>query len=209
MSVDTGQDQTLGDQNYVRRIPLESDQFAVIPSVGPLARGHSLLCPKFHIKSFALLPTEYRSEFAVIKSRLHSLLCRTFEAPIHCFEHGSALASSKILCTVDHAHLHFVPAEVNLLDILLAEGEWLEISPDLANLSTAVGNMEYLYYEAPDGRAFVANASRLGFESQYMRRIFANVMHRSGDWNWRSDLRIEEVDQTFRDLSCAANVLTS
>src|ERR1044072_5888314 len=36
----------LQGEPYVRRVMLESGSFAAIPSLGPLARGHTLLCPK-------------------------------------------------------------------------------------------------------------------------------------------------------------------
>ena len=191
---------TIGETEYLRRIPMENARFAVIPSLGPLTRGHSLLCPKPHIKSFANLPLDADQDYSSLKSLLRERLGDLFKVPVHCFEHGSAPASSRILCTVEHAHLHFVPANVALLDILLSQGEWLEISPRLQDLSAAVFDNEYLYYETPDGRAFVSVGGKAGFESQYLRRVFVSVLNRSGDWDWRQDLRIEEVEQTYQDL---------
>jgi diadenosine tetraphosphate (Ap4A) HIT family hydrolase len=195
---------TIGDQMYVRRIPIETKQFVVIPSVGPLSRGHSLLCPRDHIKNIGQLPLVSEREFAAIKSKLRKLLWRVFEAPVHCFEHGSASATSRVLCTVDHAHLHFVPSGVDVLHTLRSQGDWVEIRSSLDSLSATVGEKEYLYYETPEGRSFVAKGGPAGFESQYLRRIFAAALHRLGDWDWRRDLRIDEVDQTFRDLVAAA-----
>src|SRR5687767_7682147 len=100
----------LKERTYVRRVPIESEHFAVIPSVGPLAPGHSLLCPIQHVKSIAQIPADAETEFRAIKELLQDLLQRAFGAPVHCFEHGSSPANSRVLCTVDHAHLHFVPA---------------------------------------------------------------------------------------------------
>jgi diadenosine tetraphosphate (Ap4A) HIT family hydrolase len=47
--------QMLPESKYVRRVMLESDAFAAIPSLGPLTDGHALLCPKWHVRSFAAL----------------------------------------------------------------------------------------------------------------------------------------------------------
>ena len=35
----------LGGDTYVRRVPFESESFALVPSLGPLVPGHTLLCP--------------------------------------------------------------------------------------------------------------------------------------------------------------------
>jgi ATP adenylyltransferase len=188
---------------YTRRVPLESELFAVIPSVGPLARGHSLLCPRAHVRSIANLPPEAGIEYAAMRSRLRQIIGRVFKAPVHCFEHGSAATSSKIVCTVDHAHLHFLPANVDVLRSLLETGGWVEIGTDLRALSDAVSGCEYLYYETPEGRAFICTNDQAEFESQYLRRLFAMVLNRPGTWDWRQDLRIDEVEQTYQELRAA------
>ena len=150
----------LGDRFYVRRVPFESASFAVIPSVGPVTPGHSLLCPKSHTTSIARLDEEVAAELLQFKSYLRAVLRRIFEAPVHCFEHGSGSTTRRILCTVEHAHLHFVPAGVDVLDTLLAHGTWIEILDEgLTALQNVVGGDEYLYYENP-GRPRLRHASR-------------------------------------------------
>src|SRR6266436_3109848 len=96
--------QLVGSDKYIRRVLLESESFAVIPSIGPLVEGHVLLSPKKHFKSFAQMATEFEQEFAIIKKRLSAILTRTYEQRIHYFEHGSAKKALQPMCTVEHAH---------------------------------------------------------------------------------------------------------
>lgn len=196
--------QMIGERDYVRRVPVESSEFAVVPSLGPLAPGHSLLCPKAHLKSFAQLALEAEPEFLAIKLRMTELLREMYGAPVHCFEHGSSRLSTRVLCTVEHAHLHLVPADIDVLKTLVESGSWVEIAPGLESLVAAVEDREFLYYQTPDLRCFVATREESGFESQYMRRIFATLLNRQGAWDWRTDPRVSDVDRAFSDLRVAA-----
>src|SRR5438067_4194918 len=94
--------QLIDSHNYVRRVPLESESFAVIPSVGPLVSGHVLLCPKRHFRSFAQIPTMLEDEFAAMKKRLSAVLAEAYGRPVHYFEHGSAKKAQQPMCTVEH-----------------------------------------------------------------------------------------------------------
>src|SRR5262249_2185605 len=99
----------LADSPYVRRIMLEDAAFAVMPSLGPLAPGHSLLCPKTHTRSFAALDRRHHEACATMKAALRARLTERYGGEVHVFEHGMARAGGRVVCTVDHAHMHFVP----------------------------------------------------------------------------------------------------
>jgi diadenosine tetraphosphate (Ap4A) HIT family hydrolase len=183
---------------------METKNFVAIPSLGPLVPGHTLLCPKAHIKNMACLPQELWVEFQNIKENLSNLLGSLFHSPIHYFEHGSPPQSSRVLCTVDHAHLHLVPADVEVLDLLSQSVSWRTMQPSISSLQNAVCADEYLYYESPWSKAFIARGD--SFESQYMRRVFAKALGCMDDWNWRTNPRPLQVDCTFRVISEACAV---
>jgi len=175
----------LKDDVYVRRIPLENDSFAVIPSLGPLVPGHSLLCPKAHLKSMAGIPVSQFPEYRQLKRRLTSILQSVYQAPIHLFEHGCSEANGRVLCSTDHAHLHFVPVNADVWTVLHEELAWTEIGTGGRGLSSYVKGSEYLYYESPDSRSYIAVPLSKGFPSQYMRRAFARASGNRGHWNWK------------------------
>jgi diadenosine tetraphosphate (Ap4A) HIT family hydrolase len=188
------------DCRYVRRVAMESDTFAIVPSLGPLAPGHVLLCPKQHFKSLACVPVEYDRELAWLRATLTRALHDLYRTDVHCFEHGTAPESSRILCTVAHAHLHLVPATVDITEALMTDGEWTELEDGLASLQSAVGTAEYLYYEAPHGVRMVRLADSERIPSQYMRRLFASALGRPHAWDWRVEPDVAQVDQAFREI---------
>jgi diadenosine tetraphosphate (Ap4A) HIT family hydrolase len=196
--------QILVQEPYVRRVPFETSLFAVIPSLGPLVPGHVLLCPKYHYRSFSGLPNEFEHQLNGLKRRLTQLLLDLYKLPVHYFEHGMARDGDHVLCTVEHAHLHAVPASVEVWDRLQSQGIWEVIGLSLNDLKRAVGNDEYLYYESPNGAAHVMRVEAGKFESQYLRRVFADALQCSDKWNWRefpSALTTHETFELLRDAS--------
>lgn len=191
----------MADEGYVRRVPFESESFAVIPSVGPLVEGHVLLCPKHHFKSFSQVPLTLEDEFILIKSRVLSSIGKTFGRSIHYFEHGSARAAAQPVCTVEHAHLHVVPTEVEIWPMIKDAFAWHSLADvRLSELSTITGDLEYLWYETPDGESFVTTAIEGTFESQYMRKVFARALNCEETWNWREFPRVEALSDTYTRL---------
>lgn len=188
----------LPGEPYVRRVMLEDAAFAVMPSLGPLAPGHVLLCPKTHVRSFAALDRDFDRALAAMKEALRAALQEVFPGDVHVFEHGSARAGERVLCSVDHAHLHFVPLPAALSGGLLQTAEWQAFDGSLTALRHIAGDEEYLLYEPPSGtpRALTAKAGRV--ESQYMRRLIAEQLGNADDWNWRSAPALRVVEDTWR-----------
>ncbi len=182
---------------YTRRVSWESEHFAVIPSLGPLVPGHVLLCPKGHVKNMACLPGAYDDELHAVKLALCEKLTGLFGLPVHLFEHGSPKEGTRVVCTVDHAHLHFVPADAEVWESTRDEVKWSSVAAMPSALRAVAGCTEYLYYESPDHRAYVAKAEDSMFESQYMRRAFARTIGNGAEWNWRDNPRAEEVHQIY------------
>jgi ATP adenylyltransferase len=185
---------------YVRRVLLESESFAVIPSIGPLVEGHVLLCPKQHFKSFAQMPTMLEDEFVNIKKRLSAILTRTYRHRIHYFEHGSAKAAERPMCTVEHAHLHLVPTDAEIWTDIEHVFDWQPTPKSITSLAEVVGDMEYIWYESPEGFSVVATGIEGTFESQYLRKTFAKAVGLGNAWNWREFPRSEVITDTYNNI---------
>lgn len=204
---DAGNDlisQLLDDSSfsYVRRIPIENDDFAVIPSLGPLVPGHILLCPKGHVKSIALIDVSFWPNFDEFKCLVKDTLKLTYDKEIHFFEHGNAQNSATPLCTVEHAHLHAFPASrINFANHTDHRIPWIRIDPGIENFSYLVNKREYLYYESPDGEAYVAVTENLLLGSQYFRKVVAKVLGHYELWNWKKRQAASETDIIFRRLA--------
>jgi ATP adenylyltransferase len=188
------------EKEYVRRIILESEHFVVFPSIGPLKVGHVILCPKLHYPSFACLPGMFEDEYQAVKTRLSELLEATFGEKVHLFEHGTDAWCSRIPCSVEHAHQHFIPTNANVWDTLYSDIEWRYISLDISSLERVTTGREYLLYHSPEDFTLIAIAPENGFESQYIRRVFANALGKSEQWNWRTHPHPLDIEETFTAL---------
>jgi diadenosine tetraphosphate (Ap4A) HIT family hydrolase len=183
---------------YARRVMLESASFAAIPSLGPLANGHTLLCPKTHLRSFAQLRPELHDEYQLVKQELRQALSRRFDSSIHLFEHGMSATGSHILCTTDHAHLHFVPLSCSYDLTEIEKLPWIEFDGSLEELSRLSRGREYISYEPPDEDCRLLIAGESSFESQFMRKLLARAIGREERWNWRDHPAPGSADETWR-----------
>jgi diadenosine tetraphosphate (Ap4A) HIT family hydrolase len=197
----------LPGQAYVRRVLFETELFAAFPSLGPLTVGHSLLCPKSHTRSFAGIDSRFDSHLLAAKEELRGSLAQLYDSPVHIFEHGAAAEGARIPCTVDHAHLHFLPLpdrsgkEIRSCEqIISADGLWIGFTGSLPALRELVGRDEYIFYETPDGKSRVLRAGTSTLESQYMRKLFARWVGREGIWDWRSIPNAELADEAWRQF---------
>jgi ATP adenylyltransferase len=191
----------LPDQPYIRRVLLETESFAAIPSLGPLVPGHSLLCPKTHLRSFAELPRDLDQELVSVTEKLRGALAGLYDVPVHLFEHGMATGGTRTLCTVDHAHLHFVPLLFQPFSSdLSADGRWVSFEGSLQELRALAGGGEYVFYRAPDGSSIFLGPEAEDLESQYMRKLFAKSMGRANEWDWRVSPEAASADETWRQV---------
>lgn len=188
----------LGGEPYVRRVMLESESFAAIPSLGPLTDGHALLCPKAHVRGFAHLGPGLHDEYRMMKGELRRALSRLYGSGVHLFEHGMAAEGGRVVCTTDHAHLHFVPlpgrCELEEVERL----PWAEFDGSPATLARLAGGREYVTYEPPGGSCRLLVGAVGGFESQFMRKLLARALGRGESWDWRRHPEPGAADQTWR-----------
>ena len=199
----------LAAQPYQRRVILENDAFVVIPSLGALNDGHVLLCPKTHARSFAALGKtvndELDKQFVQIKRAIIRLLNRHYGLQVHQFEHGMAAIGNHIPCTVDHAHLHFVPLPDSSPVNFNGGISWQSQTSALKTLASKAENLKYLLYESPNGKAQLQCGPAGSFPSQSMRRLFALSMGNTKNWNWRESPQAEKADAIWRSLFAVAN----
>jgi ATP adenylyltransferase len=194
----------VGTTAYVRRVPVETDNFAVIPSLGPLVPGHVILCPKEHHVSFANIPSHHDEEFDRVLLTVKNLLRGVYSSDIHMFEHGMARDGSHVLCSVDHAHLHLVPSPVSVMNVLGLHPS-LAVPPGLAGLRTLGQTEEYVFYEGPTGDRLLIRARDRQFESQYLRRVFADALDQTCEWNWRDHMKVADANGTYEVLAAAVS----
>lgn len=179
-------------QHVVREWP----DFVLFPSIGALTVGHVILCPRMHVRSISDLPEALEQPLIDIMRAVRHLLSK-FALPIHAFEHGNSATGTRVVCTVDHAHLHFIPADVNLNNHL-SRYQWVAVSGSLRDITKG---REYLYYETPSGERLLTTGDGATFPSQYLRRAFADALGVGNRWNWREDPAVEITRRTLSSFA--------
>ncbi len=183
-------------QAYIRRVVLETESFAAIPSLGPLADGHLLLCPRTHVRSTAALPRASYAEYESVMNSLIRYLEGEYRAAVHVFEHGMG-PDGRTVCTVDHAHVHLVPLPECLPRLELDGPTWQTFDGSVEALAVLARGREYVSYIPPCGRPQVCVSASGHFESQYMRQAIARALGMCS-WNWRTEPDAGAADRTWR-----------
>lgn len=181
---------------YTRRVVLETESFAAVPSLGPLADGHVLLCPRTHIRSAAAVPRASYAEYESVMNALVRHLEEEYQAAVHVFEHGMG-SDGRTVCTVDHAHVHMVPLPESMARLELDGLLWQPFDGTVETLSALTRGREYVSYVPPRGRPQVSVDPTGHFESQYMRQAIARALGRLS-WNWRTEPDAEAAHRTWR-----------
>jgi hypothetical protein len=91
----------------------------------------------------------------------------------------------RVACSVEHAHLHLVPAAPDLWPHIDHSIQWERLADGLNALPSAIGSHEYLLYRDLDERYWVSRAPADGHPSQVMRRALAAALGEPEQWNWR------------------------
>ncbi|MFL5963884.1 MAG: HIT domain-containing protein [Gaiellaceae bacterium] len=187
---------------YRRRVILETEAFAVLPSLGPLVEGHVLICPKIHTRRFADMDA-IQHDFDACRRQIQALLDRHYDGVHVFFEHGAGRDSEVIPCTVDHAHIHVVPlSAVAMGRFVLPDLGWVGAGNTLAELNSAVGASEYLALSLPrESQCLVATGPPGTFPSQLLRRAVAAAVGRPHRWNWRVDPEPQTVGRVHETLA--------
>lgn len=183
----------------------ETETLALIPSVGPLVRGHCLIVPKAHSCNLIL---------SVEPSRMHELhfmlnsVRRCFSGrgnPKHlfCFEHGKQTTEDgDTLCSTSHGHLHVLPLIQSQIGYVL---ERLSMSiptrvPTNLFLKQIKEFQEYIaafvWQDCPRSTGVM---SAKGLPSQYLRKLIAEAVG-IAQWDWKEDPRIEIIKDTIADF---------
>ena len=107
-------EKTFSLDNIKDRIIAETNNFILIPTIGPLLPGHLLLVSKDHHISFSHIPINLIHETEVIKQNLRNIMNHSYCTPVF-FEHGpmSSCEAGGGCCYI-HAHLHIIPVEVDV-----------------------------------------------------------------------------------------------
>lgn len=178
---------------------LASSDGVVIPSVGSMVPGWTLLIPRHPSPNFASLGTRRRKALADLRREVLARLHAAFVEPIYEFEHGPAISGGALGCGADQAHLHIVPLPFNLVDaIRTIPGKLFEFDETAPDPWCRVPNAtDYiLVRNASTGRGAIVLPEVA--QSQIVRRIIASRIGRMNEWDYKLAIGARQAAQTQR-----------
>ncbi len=183
---------------YNKRILIETGGFFVVPSLGALVPGHVLILPKRHYYSVGEIADTDLAQFELLTQRVQSLLLRLYGS-CSSFEHGCVEGVGKAGACIDHAHLHMLPLKTDLREGIQSRfGPGAEIHR-FSELGQYVSQqIPYLYYRSPNGSSRAYEA--LQAPSQFFRQLIYATAHTTAPWDWKKDLRVAIVEETYESL---------
>jgi len=187
----------LGDKIASRKL-FETENFVVLPSVGQIVEGYLLIMPKPHFTSMANMDKALFPELEHVYSEIERILKSNYTKPIF-FEHGVCRSEYQYNGScIDHAHIHAVPAPVDVSDELAKKYKFTEIKK-VSELGTIARDKNYLYVDNGSGTKFIFEANNI--QSQLIRYLIAEKLGtpKKGDWFLYSGK--EEMLATMKRLS--------
>ena len=187
-----------------KRILYSSENFIVIPALGPLSEGHLLLLTRDHYLNLSQIPSVLFAELSLLISFLKKVLTYTY-GPTILFEHGPISESRKAGCCITHAHIHLLPLKNDIESQLSSDFERNEAT-GIGDLTTQEQLISYIYYENQIGESYIYEVND-NLPSQYVRQIIAQSIGKPEIWNWSQNLRINILVNTFNKLKSKVSEL--
>jgi hypothetical protein len=187
----------LEDKNVSNAVLILSDIFAIIPSVGPLVRGHALVVTRRHSSNIlaSVDETGYREFREICKQYLDWSSGKAEDARLLCFEHGSCSGTHQSLCSTEHGHVHLLPLQSNesarvleaVVGTSITVGDCRELSEVLNSLQQYVVAFSIGSKQGDHLEGVVLDGSTV--PSQYLRRVVAERLGLP-QWDWKLDLEM-------------------
>lgn len=164
-----------------KRIVYSKGMFLVMPTIGQIFFGHSLVLTRNHFCSFAEVPGKRLGALNDVIARTENALRPLGRTVL--FEHGTTPQVGGG-CGIYHAHIHVIPTPGHVPpEFLLPEG--YEMKNSMADaLCVARQGTQYLLYRDMNGRFFVSYPGGK-IQSQYFRKKIVDYFSLRCSWNWR------------------------
>lgn len=178
---------------FEERLVHENEHFYVIATLGQITDGgYVLLVPKKHVSCMSGLSSQDANIALDFGYRICRALTEEYvergktpnhgQYPVTTFEHGI------VGQTIQHAHLHFLPVQIDMTervraDFPLAKIEELEYSGELRGVYSQCFK-PHLFWTTPKSKGVVCWNPPA--PPQYLRTVAAELLGRSERANWRA-----------------------
>ncbi len=164
-----------------------------VPALGPLNSHHILILPERHTTSVAAIQCPSAvAELQTVKRDLAAYNASRFDLQTTFFEHGTGTHSDIACSCVEHAHVHALGTNVDLLAALQSHYDFRPIEASRITGNRELAASGYYYYEHTASESAISTR-RLG--SQFFRVVYRRAFGDPAPWNWRLYHNIPLVHQ--------------
>jgi diadenosine tetraphosphate (Ap4A) HIT family hydrolase len=178
----------------------KSNNFYLMLSYGPITPGYLLLNSYRHFDCCGSIDECLANEFDFLVAAVRRILTEVYG---HClfYEHGKAgscLGQSETNIHCFHAHMHCVPVNIKMNDLI---DQTLRAVPldSLSDLRQQYKSNFGPYLFVDDGRKYMYAVDK-EIRSQYLRSIVATELGTDELWNWAAYPELEKVRKARETL---------
>lgn len=180
---------------FVDVIIYESENFVVVPGLGPLTEGYLMIMTKQHYLSLAQIPENLYDEYLEVERDMCDLLETMYGRKVSVFEHGTGANGAVGLKSIVHMHMHL------MLDNALSK-EYLRMY-SMVPIESVCGKTteSYFYYKSPNGEMWMVTDPEVYIQRQVHRQIYAEEHGLAkGQFNWRTTAFTEKTETNVWQL---------
>lgn len=187
---------------------IETAEFFVLPSIGPIDSFHVMLVPRKHVNSFAMLPNHTINKAHWILHKIRKFVDKAYSRKLIFFESGAGTLSDHAGGCIVHAHIHILSSCSPFNDRLRKEValEFQNTNEPFARADTKFG---YLWFMDEEEREYICNQPML--PSQFLRYLYSQCCATESTWNWRRHPNVDgilEVLENYRELRLTDNSIS-
>lgn len=168
------------EKNFKDRIVAENDDWYVVATLGQITDGgYVMLIPKIHIsciRSVKYLSIKTKQSFLDLVERTVFAIAKEYDNFVTMFEHG------KVGQTVGHAHLHFLPANIDITKRVKLD--FPDSQVEEVDLSSFEQDKPYLMWTENNFNKILLCWDPPA-EPQYLRLVIAELLGRPERGNWK------------------------
>lgn len=179
------------------RVLIESDNWVVIPTIGPISEGHLLITTKEHYSCLRNTPIKLLEELYVLLDKVECVYKKMYGTQLIAFEHGNGDLKIGGAC-IEHTHIHVLPCNDDVyLDIMNYDFIIDEVN-SMYDVYKDKYKAGYLLYKSPENREYLITGEVI--PSQFFRQIFSKKIGVQSEWDWRSNHNINMLVNTYNKI---------
>lgn len=182
--------------NQTNDVLWSNEEFTIVAGLGAISVGYLMLVPKQHIDAIGCMSEQELRQLEKIKDKLRAELTNSYNLPVVFFEHGSTGSTSK--SCIPHAHLHIIPTNLPFLERIEKDFKMMPLTDITQLRDIALDKDSYLFFEDQEKAKYVYVSSTIGIPSQYIRKIWAEMLGKPDLWDWELYIEADKIAETIR-----------